>query len=315
VENMTKMLRRLIGEHIELVKVEVPDLWEVKLDANQIDQVIMNLVVNAKDAMPQGGKLTLETGNVVLDEVYFSLHGVQKNKGSYVMLAVSDTGCGMDKVTQSRIFEPFFTTKGPGRGTGLGLSTVYGIIKQNDGLIYVYSEVGKGTTFKIYFPTVDVQGKSAAALELEAELPGVLYRGLETLLIVEDEEMVRNITSRILKNCGYNILTAENGEEALNIIQQQKDQIQLVLTDVVMPKMGGKDLSENLKSVLPKVPLIYMSGYTDNADIIDDLAGSEIHFIQKPFTPYGLSKKVREVLDHSQANASLISDSASIGNH
>ncbi len=315
VENIAKMLRRLIGENIELVKAVSPDLWEVKMDPSQIDQVIMNLVVNSKDAMPNGGKLTVETSNVELDEVYFSFHGVQKNKGPYVMLAISDTGCGMDKVTQSRMFEPFFTTKGPGRGTGLGLSTVYGIINQNDGLIYVYSEVGKGTTFKIYFPRADSKGKQEITEELGADLSGVKYRGLETVLMVEDDEMVRNITEKILKDCGYNVLVAEDGEAALKIVQAQKDRIQLVLTDVVMPKMGGKELADNLKSVLPQIPLIYMSGYTYNADIIGDLAGSEIHFIQKPFTPHVLSKKVREVLDRKQANALLIHDSTLIGNH
>ncbi len=291
--DIEKMLGRLIGEDVEILKIPRPELWQVEADPGQMEQVIMNLVVNAKDAMPKGGKLTVETANVDLDENYFRDHGVKNPPGSYVVLAVSDNGKGMDKETQSRIFEPFFTTKEVGKGTGLGLSTVYGIIKQSNGFIWVYSEPGGGTTFKIYLPRVEEEGESV----IKEIVPIGSLRGSETVLIVEDNDTLRKLACKILQPQGYSILEAQNGEDALRVSEEYEGQINLMITDVVMPKMSGGEVAERLQSLRSEMKVIYMSGYTDNAIVHHGVLAPGLNFIEKPFTPEGLARKVREVLD------------------
>ena len=292
LRNLEKMLRRVIGEDIELVTVLAEDLGRVKTDPGQIEQVIMNLAVNARDAMPSGGKLIIETANVELDEAYTRKH-VAVTPGHYVMLAVSDTGVGMTKEVKERVFEPFFTTKEKGKGTGLGLSTVYGIVKQSGGNIWIYSEKGRGTTFKIYFPRVDEPLEEVKEKVMGEELP----RGRETILVVEDEEVVRRLAVRILRGQGYKVLEASNGADTLMICKEQKEPIDLILTDVVMPQMGGRQLVEQLRQLRQDLKVLYMSGYTDK--FIDDRGVLEegVNYIQKPFAIEGLAKKVREVLD------------------
>jgi PAS domain S-box-containing protein len=286
--------KRMIREDIEFLTVLEPELWKVYTDPGQIDQVIMNLVVNARDAMPRGGKLTIETANVELEETYFQNRDTESKPGPYVMLAVTDNGTGMDKETLSRIFDPFFTTKEIGSGTGLGLSTVYGIVKQNKGYVWGYSEPGKGTTFKIYFPRVakDV----VIAGKKQEEFAGGIS-GSETVLIVEDDDALRNITKKMLQKYGYKILEAKNGEKALNIGETHEGPIHLLLTDMVMPGMSGSELSEKMQSIRPETRVIYMSGYTDNAIVRHGILRRDINFIEKPFSPESLGKKVRQVLD------------------
>ena len=291
--DLEKMLRRLIGENITLETILNPALWNVKIDTGQMEQVIMNLVVNARDAMPKGGNLTIETTNIDLDEDYFQDHGVENPPGPYVMMAISDTGIGMDKEIQSHIFEPFFTTKGIGRGTGLGLSTVYGIVKQNHGYIWAYSEPGQGTTFKVYLPSV---GEDAVSVE-EKKISKDKLTGSETVLIVEDDSSIRKLARKVLQAYGYNVLDAEEGEQALRIIEEHEGPIHLLVTDVVMPKMSGRELAERLQSLRPEVKVIYMSGYTDDAIAHHGVLEQGVNFIEKPFTPKGLARKVREVLD------------------
>ncbi|MFH1350016.1 MAG: PAS domain S-box protein [Pseudomonadota bacterium] len=288
-----KMLRRMIREDIEFLTVFEPELWKVLADPGQMEQVVMNLAVNARDAMPNGGKLTIETANVELDEVYFRDHGVENEPGPYVMLAVTDNGIGMDEETRSRIFEPFFTTKELGRGTGLGLSTVYGIVKQNRGYIWVYTEPGKGTTFKVYFPRTGVDATTIK----EERSPVRSFKGSETILIVEDDDSLRTTTSRILKRYGYRVLAAQNGEEAMKISRGHEGPIHLALTDVVMLGMGGRELAERLRSERPEIMIIYMSGYTDNAIAHHGVLDKGVEFIQKPFTAEDLARKVREVME------------------
>jgi two-component system cell cycle sensor histidine kinase/response regulator CckA len=292
VANMDKMLRRLIGEDIDLVTRLEPDLSRTRVDPGQVEQVIMNMAVNSRDAMPEGGKLTIETANAELDANYACRHAMAA-PGRFVMLAVSDTGCGMDAETQSHIFEPFFTTKETGRGTGLGLATVYGIVKQIGGEIWVYSEPGRGTTFKVYFPQVS---GSEQTLQLPTVAP-TLQRGAETILVVEDEEAVRSLVRRVLESNGYAVLTASTAEEAARICEQQKGSINLLLTDLVMPGMSGQKLAHHMGFARPEMKILYMSGYTDNAIVHQGVLDSGTAFLQKPFTPDAILRKVREVLD------------------
>ncbi len=292
VANMNKMLPRLIGEDIELVAVHFPGLGCVKADPGQIDQVIMNLAINARDAMPQGGKLTIETANVELDE------GYSRNRpfvvpGAYVMLAVSDTGTGMSPRLQSRIFEPFFTTKEQGKGTGFGLATVYGIVKHCGGYIWVYSEPGKGATFKVYLPRVE---EAAQRMKKKA---GAVHAagGSETILLVEDNESVRTFVRSVLEPKGYQLLVAGGSEDALKVVENHDGPIHLLLTDVVMPRMGGPELAARLAPLHPEARVLYMSGYTDSTIVHHGVLGAGTHFLQKPFVPETLIRKTREVLD------------------
>ncbi|MFC1841379.1 ATP-binding protein, partial [Thermodesulfobacteriota bacterium] len=293
IKDMDKMLQRIIGEDLELTTLPKPDLGKVITDPGQIEQVIMNLVVNARDAMPQGGMITIETANTDLDESYFRDHGIESQIGPYVMLAVSDTGIGMDKETQERIFEPFFTTKGRSKGTGLGLSTVYGVIKQNKGFVWVYSEPEQGTTFKIYLPKV----KAYVASEKKEQHHVTELGGSETVLVVEDDDSLRKLARKALQQRGYRVLEAENCEDALRVSEEHEGPIQLMITDVVMPKMSGKETAEHLQPLHPQMKVIYMSGYTDDAIVRHGVLIPGLNFIEKPFTPEGLLRKVREVLD------------------
>ena len=295
VANMGKMLRRLIREDIDLLTVLDPALGRVKADPAQIEQVIVNLAVNARDAMPQGGKLTIETANVVLDEDYARRHA-EVQPGAYVMLAVSDTGVGMDAETLSHIFEPFFTTKEVGKGTGMGLATVYGIVKQSEGHIWVYSEPGQGTTFKIYLPRIEEALESSKRVSIPAES----LQGSETILLVEDEDVVREPVRRVLSQNGYTVLEARHGGEALQVCEQHEGPIHLLVTDVVMPRMSGRELAERLASLHPGMKVLYISGYTDNAIAHRGVLEPGTAFLQKPFTPYALALKVRQVLDAPQ---------------
>jgi two-component system, cell cycle sensor histidine kinase and response regulator CckA len=292
VGDMEKMLGRLIGEDIQIIAKFGTELGRVKADPGQIEQVIMNLAVNARDAMPHGGKLILETTNVELDENYLPTHPGAK-PGPHVLLAVSDTGHGIDAETLPRIFEPFFTTKEQGKGTGLGLSTVYGIVKQSGGYIMVYSEPGHGTTFKVYLPRVDEEA-AAAAGEVPAE---PLARASETILLVEDEKPLREMIHEILEEGGYTVLEGGSPEEALAAARSHPGPIHLMLTDVVMPRMGGRDLAAEMAAVRPDLRVLYMSGYTDNAIVHHGVLDAGTHFLQKPFTADALLRKARAVLD------------------
>jgi PAS domain S-box-containing protein len=289
VSDMQRMLERLIGEHIELVIMPAKNLSSVRADPGQIEQVIMNLAVNARDAMPKGGALTIQTENVELDAAYaFDHPSVQP--GPHVMLAVSDTGVGMDEPTRRRIFEPFFTTKGPARGTGLGLSTAYGIVKQSGGSIWVYSALGQGTTFKIYLPQVKETAHTARPAR------PTTARGTETVLIVEDDASVRQLAARFLQSAGYAVITAGSGAEALLVLKGEDGPVHLMLTDVVMPGMTGRELAERLASIHPLMKVIYTSGYTDDTILRHGVIDHAAHFIGKPYSMAELSTKVREVL-------------------
>jgi signal transduction histidine kinase len=292
LRDLDKMLRRVIGEDIELITLLADDLGRVKTDPGWVEQTIMNLAVNARDAMPSVGKLTIETANVELDETYARNH-IAVTPGRYVMLSMSDTGIGMTPEVRQQVFEPFFTTKEKGKGTGLGLSTVYGIVKQSEGNIWVYSEPGKGTTFKIYLPRVDEPLEEIKERVVKEELP----RGSETILLVEDEEMVRKLAVQILKRQGYTVLEGSHGNEAFNICNKHDGPIHLLVTDVVMPKMSGLELAERIASIQPEIKVLYMSGYTDNAITHHGVLEKGMNYIQKPFTVDGLARKVREVLD------------------
>jgi CheY-like chemotaxis protein len=291
VADIDKMLRRLIGEHIELVTLTGRDLGHIKADPGQIEQVIMNLVVNARDAMPKGGKLTIETQNATLDENYAREH-LEVAPGTYVMLAVSDTGTGMDAETRSRIFEPFFTTKEQGKGTGLGLSTVYGLVKQNGGTIWVYSEPGHGSAFKIYLPTVQEDVDLAPRLS-----PAPAATGSETILVVEDDLVVRKLVSTTLRKQSYVVIEAENGDDALRIVSEHRGKIHLVLSDGVMPGLQVREFIVSVAALLPEAKLLLMSGYTNEAIVRHGPLEPDIVFLQKPFTTESLAFKVREVLD------------------
>ena len=304
ISEVEKMLSRLIGEDIELRTVLEPQLGSIKADPGQIEQVLLNLAVNARDAMPHGGKLTIETGNVYLDGEYAKQH-IAVNPGHYVMLAVSDSGTGMDEKTQARIFEPFFTTKEAGKGTGLGLSTVYGIVKQSGGNIWVYSEVGQGTSFKVYMPRVD---EGAQEYKRSAE-PEDVMQGTGVILLAEDEEMVRKLAREVLEMCGYKVLEAANGGAALLICERHQESIDLLITDVIMPEMGGRELATRLSQLRPEMKVLYMSGYTDNAIVHQGVLDEGANFIQKPFSPQTLASKIREVLGETKRDDGLVSAS------
>jgi nitrogen-specific signal transduction histidine kinase/CheY-like chemotaxis protein len=291
LREVESMLQRLIGEDVALVTVLREDVGRVKADPGQIQQVLMNLAVNARDAMPEGGTLTVETTNVDLSEDYARRHlGVVP--GPYVQLAVSDTGVGMTPEVQAHIFEPFFTTKTPEKGTGLGLATVYGIIKQSGGNIWVYSEPGRGTTFKVYLPRVD----ETAPANVLVDPPPDPRRGQETVLLVEDDDKVREVVSLALRDAGYTVLEAHGGVAAL-ALAGRREPIHLVITDLVMPGMSGRELVEQWRERHPETRALFMSGYTDATAPRQGGLGSDAAFIQKPFAPNALARKVREVLD------------------
>lgn len=288
VTDMQQMLRRLFGEGIELA----PGLHPVKADAGQIEQILMNLAVNARDAMPQGGQLLIETNNVTLDDTYARTHA-EVAPGRYVLLAVSDTGCGIDERTQAQIFEPFFTTKEVGKGTGLGLATVYGIVKQSHGHIAVYSEPGQGAAFKVYLPVAPAAGEPVKAKSTILNNP----RGSETILLAEDDDGLRLLIHETLRERGYRVLEARNGVEALQLREGHAGPVHLLLSDVVMPQMSGRPLAEHLAALRPDMKVLFMSGYPDDAVVRHGILCAEVHFIQKPFTPKALAQKVRELLD------------------
>jgi CheY-like chemotaxis protein len=291
VEDVEKMLGRLIGEDVELRFALNPESGNVRADPGQLRQVLMNLVVNARDAMPTGGKLLIETANAELSEQYAESHQPLV-PGPYVMLAVSDTGVGMDADTKARVFEPFFTTKGKGRGMGLGLSTVYGIVKQSGGYVWVYSERGSGTTFKVYLPRVDAPAEAPAPNREAGPLTGT-----ETILLAEDDEQLRPLTKGLLEKLGYTVLEAENAERALGVAGAHPGPIHLLVADVVMPGASGRELARQLARSRPDTRVLYVSGYTDDAIVRHGVLEPGLVFLQKPFTPTALGRKVREVLD------------------
>lgn len=294
VADTSKMLDRVIGENIELVVKLGASLRGIKADHSQIEQVILNLVVNARDAMPHGGKLIIETSNVTLDDAYGRKHtGVRP--GKYVMLAVSDNGTGMDAETQAHIFEPFFTTKLSGKGTGLGLATVYGVIKQSGGWIWVYSQKEKGTTFKIYLPQAD-EGEVVTSHERSSAV-GAPPRGSETILLVEDQDSIRELVEEFLESRGYRVVSAQDGAEALQIIESQKQAIDLLLTDVVMPKVSGPELSRRLASLLPELKVLYISGYAEHSPANTEIVQGNAICLQKPFGLDALDRQIRSLLD------------------
>jgi PAS domain S-box-containing protein len=301
IVDMSQMLVRLIGENIEMTFLPGTDLGHVKADPSQVEQVLMNLVVNARDAMPEGGRLTIETHNAHLDTTYSRQQAIVE-RGDYVQLIVSDTGRGMDGETQARIFEPFFTTKQPGQGTGLGLSMVYGIVKQSGGYIWVYSEPGRGATFKIYLPQVTDQANGTAAV-VSVSSP----RGNETILFAEDEESVREIVSGFLESKGYQVLAVADGVSAMAMAKSHKGEIDLLLTDLVMPKKGGRELAEDLRRTLPRLRVVFISGYTGDFVVRNAILESGAAFVQKPFSMQFLAKRIREVLDGGSITASQTS--------
>jgi PAS domain S-box-containing protein len=294
VTNVDKMLRRVIREDVELRIVQAPDIGAVRADPGQLEQVLLNLAVNARDAMPRGGRLTIETANAELDDTYAAEHAVVV-PGRYVMFAVSDTGTGMDAETQARVFEPFFTTKEKGKGTGLGLATVYGIVKQSGGYIWVYSEPGQGTSMKVYLPRVEAPIEPISP----PPQPSGSLRGSETILVVEDQDEVRKLTRRMLEARGYRVLVAASGADALRLsgAVQAGEQIDLLLTDVIMPGMSGREVALLLGPAHPHMRVLFVSGYTDESIVHEGILEPGIAFLQKPFTAEALARKVREVLD------------------
>jgi len=298
LSRMDRMLQRILGADVNLVSLPVQSLGRVRADQNSLEQVILNLVVNARDAMPNGGTLTMSTAEVVLDDTYASAH-LGATPGPHVLLEVSDTGTGIEKEMLSRIFEPFFTTKESGKGTGLGLSTVFGVVQQSGGTISVESEVGTGTTFKIYLPRVDapVDAQPASA----ARSMGL--RGSETILLVDDDPQVRAVAKSILKRCGYYVIEAGNAGEALLHAEAHVGPIHLLLTDVVMPQLSGPALARRLASVRPEMKVLCMSGYTDDSVVRHGVLEAHLAYLQKPITPDALAAKVREVLGAAGAGA------------
>jgi len=297
VRDLDKMLRRLIGEDVEMTTVLSPDLGSVRADRSQVEQVVMNLVINARDAMPRGGKLTLETSNAWLDEAYV-LRRPTSRRGPHVLLAVSDTGVGIDAEHLAHIFEPFYTTKGPGQGTGLGLSMVYGIVKQSGGNIWVYSEPGRGTCFKIYLPVVEAPDQI-----LPSEPQTARTRGSETVLLVEDDARVRELAREVLLDQGYSVLASGDAAHALAVCRNHAGEIHLLLTDVVMPGPGGRELAGQVRALRPQVRVLYMSGYSSNAIVHHGELDADTAFLPKPFTPAALAAKIREVLDRDRSGA------------
>ncbi len=291
VANMQRMLGRLIGENILLEFTLAPDLGNVKVDAGQLEQVVMNLAVNARDAMPDGGSLVVTTRNVTLDATY-AARSPTCAPGPHVLLAFTDTGSGMDEETRQKIFEPFFTTKEVGRGSGLGLATVFGIVRQSGGSIEVYSEPGRGTVFKVYLPLVEADTDAA-----EVVSPMALARGTETVLVVEDDPAVRRVATRVLRGAGYTVLTANNGLQALALLKAHPGPVQLILTDMVMPGMGGQELAVRLGAERPNQKLLFTSGYTDDTLRLGGLPNVRAQFIGKPYSALELTRKVREALD------------------
>jgi CheY-like chemotaxis protein len=297
VRELEPILARALGESKGLRMHLAPQLGQVRADPGQLEQVLINLTLNACDAMQDGGRLTIETMNVVLDPAYVAAKPVETlEPGNYAALVVTDTGHGMDRATLARVFEPFFTTKGVGQGTGLGLSTVYGIVKQSGGFIWVYSEPGLGTTFKVYFPLVRHLSESHVA-----EMPAPGGQSDEIVVVAEDEPMVRSIMARTLRDCGYSVLEAGNGREALDIVEAQKGQVSLIVADVVMPDMGGRVMATQLARRWPEVPVLFTSGYTGMEVIHRGLLEEGREFIQKPLAPEALARKVREMVDARSA--------------
>ncbi|HKS15778.1 MAG TPA: ATP-binding protein, partial [Planctomycetota bacterium] len=292
VSDVVNILKRLIGEHIQLITRIQPEVGRVRADPSQVEQVIMNLAINARDAMPEGGRLTIETRDVELDESYTRSHP-EVHPGPYVMLAVSDTGAGMDPETQSRIFEPFFTTKERGKGTGLGLSTVYGIIRQSGGHIWVYSERDRGSTFKVYLPRADRKTETHKSAVFKPKPEG----GTEGVMVVEDEEPVRKLLCSVLRSSGYRVSDAGSGSEALEVKRNSKDAIQLLVTDLVMPGMGGRELAEQMMAAQPGLKVLYISGYTEDVIMRKGELTAGTAFLSKPFTPETLLRCVRDLLD------------------
>ena len=293
VKDLEKMLQRLVDENIEITMIAGKQIGRIKVDSGYVGQVLMNLVVNARDAMPNGGKLTIAIDNATLDDNYAQTHKAAL-PGNYVMLSVTDTGTGIPEEVKSHLFEPFFTTKPSGSGTGLGLATCQTIVQQAGGHIGVYSEVGKGTTFKIYFPRVE-QPLDVAATPIQRN---PLRRGTETLLVVEDEPALRHLASDVLKGEGYQVLSASNGQDALHVAREHKGSpIRLVVTDVIMPRMGGKAMAERLKTTYPNLKILFTSGYTDDPTIQQEGVEKRVEFLPKPYTPATLTRKVRELLD------------------
>jgi CheY-like chemotaxis protein len=292
VADLDKMLRRLIGEDVELVCVTDPQLGPVKADPGQVEQVLLNLAINARDAMPTGGRLTIQTRRVELDEAYARTHP-DARAGLHALVSVSDTGVGMDRATLARIWEPFYTTKAAGKGTGLGLAMVYGIVKQSEGHVAVTSAPGRGSTFQVYLPLAEETGRLAKSNQGAAGMP----RGTETILLAEDEEAVRALTRRVLQSCGYTLLEAADGVEALRVAAEHGGRIDLLVSDVVMPRMGGRELAERLHGLHPAARVLFLSGYTDDAVVRHGVQEDQVAFLQKPFTPPALAMKVREVLD------------------
>ncbi|MBW2000647.1 MAG: response regulator, partial [Deltaproteobacteria bacterium] len=295
VGEMEKMLRRLIGEDVELETILEPGLWSVYADPSQVEQVIMNLAVNSREAMPKGGKLTIQTANVEREaRSLLEDGGLEKGTGSFVMVSVRDTGKGMDKETQARIFEPFFSTKGKDTGSGLGLSTVFGIVEQNNGFIRVHSQPGKGTDMKIFFPRCDVDREGEAESEKNILHSGQM--GFETVLVVEDDDLMRNMTVKALRRYGFRALGARDYPEAAKVNESVED-IHILLTDVVMGGMNGREVAEKLKSARPGLKVLFMSGYPQDILSRYEISQGEVEFIKKPFSPHVLARKVREVLD------------------
>ena len=295
VVEMENMLRRLIGPEVEIRTRLEPALGSVMADPGQVEQVVMNLAVNARDAMPEGGTLTIETANIDLDERYARLHGVAAHeaRGPYVVVSVSDTGIGMSEITQGRIFEPFYTTKDKGKGTGLGLSTVYGIVRQSGGYVWCYSALGEGTTFKVYLPRVDGAATSDAVMMPSSRATG----GTETILLVEDDEAVRHVAVRVLARAGYAVIEAADGEAALRACMETRGPIHLVITDMLMPLMGGKELAQQIRLRYPEARILFMSGYTEDAARQRRFLEAGEAFIEKPFAPDAFVRKIRETID------------------